>query len=466
MPQTIISADHLGKTYPLYSSKKDRILEALLPFSHRRHTPFSALRDITFSVEKGDMLGIIGVNGSGKSTLLKILAGVVTPTSGSYMVNGRISALLELGASFHPDRTGRENIFLHGALNGLSQREVEVYLPEVIRFAEVGEFIDQPVKRYSSGMFVRLAFAAAIQGDPEILIVDEALSVGDMTFQAKCMAKLQELMDGGVTVLYVSHAIQTISAFCTKALYLDRGSMKMFDETPRVLDQYLADQRAKQNDDQGRTATVRPSRTAVAPSATSYARPIAPLEFKASPSFAERVDFARTGTGEARIVNMELLDENGNPVELLTFDQKVVLHLHVRFDKDCAVYPSYNLRDQRLLYLLGGNFPLEEVPAINGQAGDVCVVEFAFHVPLAEGAYNICGNLAVQMADATFQHADRVTNGIFFTMQKRPVPLTLWNSVYLPNEIAYGVFRGYGVAPVETAATATLETLLDLGYGK
>lgn len=453
MSAPILAVDNLCKSYRLYANKKDRLLEALLPFTRPRHTLFTALKDITFILEKGDMLGIIGVNGSGKSTLLKIIAKVVTPSSGSVSVNGRVSALLELGASFHPERTGMENIFLQGILNGLSRDEVEEYLPEVVRFADIGNFIHQPVKLYSSGMFVRLAFACAIQGNPDILIVDEALAVGDMAFQAKCMDKLREMMDNGVTVLYVSHAMPTISAFCTKALYLDRGVAKMFGDTPAVLDMYLTDQRVAQN-----VATLANSsqrgrgekHASIVEPSTVFASPKLPLSFHNNDLFMERVAYARGGSGEARIVNMELLDEHGNAAELLHFNQKVLLHLHIQFHQSCNIYPSYNVRNQHLLYILGGNFPLENVPPIRGDAGDTCVVEFAFHVPLMEGAYNIQINLAV--GDETTsppRHADRVVNGLFFTVTKRPLPLTLWNTVYLKNDVAYMVVRPKKALPKE-----------------
>lgn len=184
-----INVLHLCKTYPLYARKQDRMLEALDPLRRCRHTLFNALEDVSFTIEQGECVGIIGVNGSGKSTLLKILTGVLTPTGGKIEVNGRVSALLELGAGFHPERTGIENVYFQGTMAGLSKEEIDTYLPKVIEFADIGNFIRQPVKLYSSGMYIRLAFAAAIQGKPDILIVDEALAVGDMAFQFKCMSK-------------------------------------------------------------------------------------------------------------------------------------------------------------------------------------------------------------------------------------------------------------------------------------
>lgn len=235
---TIVEVSNLTKAYKLYSKKSDRLREALDFSGKQYHTPFYALNDVSFAIEKGETIGILGTNGSGKSTLLKILSGVVAPTSGSVMVNGKISALLELGAGFNPEYTGLENIALHGTMMGYSSEEMEKKAEEIIRFADIGEYITQPVKTYSSGMFARLAFAAAINVEPEVLIVDEVLSVGDMRFQIKCMNQMKKMMENGTTILYVSHDISSVRRFCKRSLWLNKGQLMAAGETNEVADQY------------------------------------------------------------------------------------------------------------------------------------------------------------------------------------------------------------------------------------
>ncbi len=219
----VISARELHKTYRDYRHPVDRLLRhfGLVGLGH--HREFHALQDMSFEVRRGETVGIIGRNGSGKSTLLQLLCGIRKPTSGTVQVNGRVSALLELGAGFHPEFTGRENVFLQGAIQGLSRREMEARFDDIAAFADIGEFINQPVKTYSSGMFVRLAFAVSAHVSPDVLVVDEALSVGDIAFQRKCTEKMQALRSAGATILVVSHDLHLVERFCDRALVLDRG---------------------------------------------------------------------------------------------------------------------------------------------------------------------------------------------------------------------------------------------------
>ena len=235
---TIVEVKNLTKAYKLYNKKSDRLREALDFAKKQYHTLFYALNDISFSIEKGEIIGILGTNGSGKSTLLKILSGVVAPTSGSVEVNGKISALLELGAGFNPEYTGLENIALHGTMMGYSPEEMQKKTEEIIRFADIGEYITQPIKTYSSGMFARLAFAAAINVEPEILIVDEVLSVGDMRFQIKCMNQMKKMMEDGTTILFVSHDISSVRRFCKRSIWLNKGQLMSMGETNDVADRY------------------------------------------------------------------------------------------------------------------------------------------------------------------------------------------------------------------------------------
>jgi ABC-type polysaccharide/polyol phosphate transport system ATPase subunit len=240
MEDTIaVSVKNVSKKFLLFGSPKDRLLEALHPFKRKYHREFWALKDISFEVPKGTTLGIVGRNGSGKSTLLQIICSVLKPTLGTVTVNSRVSALLELGAGFNHEFTGRDNVILNGALMGFTRREMEERLPLIESFADIGEFIDQPVKTYSSGMFVRLAFAAAINVDPDILIVDEALAVGDAKFQHKCYNKFLEFQNAGKTILFVSHSTDAIVRHCDYAILLDGGRIVEKGEPKTIINYYM-----------------------------------------------------------------------------------------------------------------------------------------------------------------------------------------------------------------------------------
>lgn len=229
-----ISAKNLTKTYRIFGHPGDRIKQALTLGRVHLHKEFTALKDVSFEIKKGDSLGIIGRNGSGKSTLLQLICGILKPTSGSVEVNGRISALLELGAGFNPEFTGRENVFFQGAVMGVSREEMTRRFDDIAAFADIGEFIDQPVRIYSSGMFVRLAFAVAVNVDPDILIVDEALAVGDMEFQERSISRMKSLQSNGTTILLVSHSIPAVRNFCRHAIWLDGGGVMQSGEADQV----------------------------------------------------------------------------------------------------------------------------------------------------------------------------------------------------------------------------------------
>lgn len=238
----VVKVENLSKVYKLYNAPIDRMKEALHPFKKSYHKEFYALNNVSFEIKKGQTVGIIGKNGSGKSTLLKIITGVLTPTTGQVTVNGRISALLELGAGFNPEYTGMENIYFQGNLMGFERNEMERKVKEILDFADIGDFIHQPVKNYSSGMFARLAFAVAINVEPEILIVDEALSVGDAKFQNKCMSKIKNMQDSGLTILFVSHSTAQVNTLCSSAIWFDDGILKATGVAQDVTSLYIFDQ--------------------------------------------------------------------------------------------------------------------------------------------------------------------------------------------------------------------------------
>lgn len=237
---SVIKIENVSKVYSIYSSPSDRVKEAFDPSRKKYHTEFHALKNIDLEINKGDVVGIIGRNGAGKSTLLKILTGVLTPTQGSYSINGKVSALLELGGGINPEYTGLENIYFNGSIIGLSREQVQERLQEIIDFADIGEFINIPVKTYSSGMVVRLAFAIAINIEPDILIVDEALSVGDVRFQQKSLRKMRELMDKAQAILFVTHDMGTVLNFCNKVVWLKDGEVFRIGTPKDICKQYLS----------------------------------------------------------------------------------------------------------------------------------------------------------------------------------------------------------------------------------
>jgi len=237
--ETVIKFDHVTKQFSKLSHKTFKEFIPALFRGEKTKDNFTALDDISFEIKKGETVGIIGPNGSGKSTILKLIAGVMSPTSGTITVKGNISPLIELGAGFHPELTGRENIFLNGAILGLSQKEIATNLNSIIEFAELQEFIDQPVKHYSSGMYMRLAFAVAVHTHPEILIVDEILAVGDTEFQKKCFNKMEEFKKSkDVTIIFVSHDLNQIKKFCNKAIYINHSKIISQGQVKTVCDKY------------------------------------------------------------------------------------------------------------------------------------------------------------------------------------------------------------------------------------
>lgn len=243
MSEYAIEINNISKVYKLYNRPADRVKEAFHILGKNDVKTYSALTNVSFKVKKGETVGIIGVNGAGKSTLLKIITGVLNPTSGDIIVCGKVSALLELGAGFNNEYSGVDNIYLNGRMMGYSRKEMDERLQKIIDFADIGEFINQPVKTYSSGMFARLAFAVAINVEPDILIVDEALSVGDIFFQNKCFRKFDELKRKGVTILFVSHDIGSVRQMCSRAIWLDKGNVKMYGEASLVCDMYMDEKR-------------------------------------------------------------------------------------------------------------------------------------------------------------------------------------------------------------------------------
>lgn len=373
-----IKVENLSKVYKLYSAPIDRMKEALHPFKKNYHKEFYALNDLNFEIKKGQTVGIIGKNGSGKSTLLKIVTGVLTPTTGKVTVNGRISALLELGAGFNPEYTGMENIYFQGNLMGFERAEMEAKVQEILDFADIGDFIHQPVKNYSSGMFARLAFAVAINVEPEILIVDEALSVGDMAFQAKCFNKFKEFRDKGITILFVTHSTDLIIKYCQSAILINEG-VKIKDgdcketvETFRKLMVNLARKNVEEQEEKQAEKEDKP---------ISKQRNLKEqLSLNAKPIVY--------GSMEAEIIDFGIINDKGIITNQLYHDEDYIIQMTVRFDTD-IIDPifAYTLKSVDGLELTGTNsLNLNQIFG-KIKAGEKATVRFNQNMILNSGQY-------------------------------------------------------------------------------
>ena len=329
--EVAISVRDVTKKYRLFRSPQERMKEALHPFRKRYHQEFWALKGMSFDIPKGEVVGILGRNGSGKSTLLQIIASVLQPTSGTVTANGRVSALLELGAGFNPEFTGRQNVLLNGAIMGVSRDEMSARMPSVIAFAEIGEFFDQPIKIYSSGMFVRLAFAAAIHVDPDILIIDEALAVGDAKFQHKCFQHLAELRKGGKTILFVTHSISLVTTYSEKAYLIDSGELIATGEPGFVVDKYHELLFGNGN------SSANTQSTKISEEAEPKISEILNKAYTEDVCYTRRSynrNETRFGNGDARVIDYVIQSEEFWDVADIVFGSRVSVYAKAVFSKD------------------------------------------------------------------------------------------------------------------------------------
>ena len=376
-----ISVQGVSKIYKLYDKPIDRLKEAVSLTHKSYHRDFFALSDISFDVKKGETVGIIGTNGSGKSTILKIITGVLSPTTGTAEVSGNISALLELGAGFNSEYTGLENIYMNGTMMGFSREEMQRRMDDILRFADIGDFVNQPVKTYSSGMFVRLAFALAINVDPEILIVDEALSVGDVFFQAKCYRRMEEMMKNGTTILMVSHDMGSIIKYCDKVVLLNRGHFVAQGEAGKMVDLYkkiLANQT-----DELAEALIEQKKEALG-------LPVGDVH--TDKSMKERMNLnpevQEYGDGRASFEDFGTLDARGNVTNLLLKGEMFTIRERIRFHApiEMPIF-TYTLRDKKGTDITGTNTMFEGADIKPVKDGDVYTVSFRQKMNLQGGEY-------------------------------------------------------------------------------
>lgn len=388
VPQAVPSSElaiqiqDVGKVYHIYDRPEDRLKQMFLwRFGRHYGRDFWALRHISFEVPKGETFGIIGRNGSGKSTLLQIIAGTLHPTEGQVSVNGRIAALLELGSGFNPEFTGRDNVYMNGAILGLSRAEMDARIGEIIAFADIGEFIDQPTKTYSSGMVVRLAFAVQATVDPDILIVDEALAVGDMYFQSKCMARISQLQRSGTTILFVSHSLQTVKSLCQQAVLLDHGLMKAIGPVDAVADIYSSMQ-LYQPSSQQRSVDMHPTES------DSYRSVM-------QPPFQERIT-ERTGRGDARYCECCIFQQNREVDTVLHGEMcEIVAWLEHHTDLIDTAEVGVLIRNRDGVDLFAINSYFLNRPYPPQRAGNMVRIHFRFPVTMAPGIYNVVLGLRV-----------------------------------------------------------------------
>ncbi len=363
----MVSVENVTKTYPLYRRPSDRLVESLPFFQVHRHQDFHAVRDVTLHVNQGETFALVGPNGSGKSTLLQMIAGVVQPTSGTISVTGKIAALLELGAGFNPEFTGRENVYLNSELHGLSLAKTTSLFPQIEAFADIGAFIDRPVKEYSSGMYVRLAFATAIHVEPDILVVDEALAVGDVRFANRCIRKLEELKEQGTTILFVSHDLGLVKRLCDRAALLLQGKIDLIGSPSDVVNRYVGLVLDPDSEDK------------------SYGR-----------------SNSRHGNGASEIVEARLLSGDGKSCSSFNSGDPVAVDLKILFHQPVE-NPKIGLliRNRLGVDVYGTNTRIENIEFGSFQAGDQLKVQFVFPCHLTRQSYSL--TVATQNQDGTSQ---------------------------------------------------------------
>jgi lipopolysaccharide transport system ATP-binding protein len=395
----------ISKCYRLYDKPYDRLKHAIYPHVDKlfRRPPknyardFWALRDVSFEVKKGETVGIIGPNGSGKSTLLQIIAGTLDATQGAIKVNGRVAALLELGSGFNPDFTGRENVYMNAAIQGFSNREIDEKFDEIVAFADIGDFMDQPVKVFSSGMYVRLAFAVSVAVMPDVLVVDEALAVGDMAFQAKCMGHIRKMIESGATVLFVSHDISVVKALCNRCLYLEEGHVVKYGKSVDVTGLYVARSHLQINSILSTDPSTETKSSFNLTHQGINVRTDAVVNFGPATS--------RYGDGRVTVLDVKLLGRAGIPTEQLELGESFEIQISVLIRADLPnIAWGYSMRDLKGQMLIGMMSTSDQrLRPVAVKAGDSFVFSIKGTNPLQAGVYTLAVGIELPVA-ANRQH--------------------------------------------------------------
>jgi lipopolysaccharide transport system ATP-binding protein len=414
--EVILDVRSVSKTYLVYRRPIDRLKQMFARRGRKYYDEVKALHDVSFELRRGEALGVLGRNGAGKSTLLQLVAGTVTPTTGEVQHAGRVSALLELGSGFNPEFTGRENVFLNGAILGIGEAEMRARYDEIAAFADIGEFLDRPVKTYSSGMFVRLAFAVATSVDPDLLIVDEALSVGDVVFQQRCAVRIRQMREKGTSILFVSHDLEAVKRICERAIVLEHGCMVKAGPAAMVAHWYLA--RVI-----GDGLQEGPAAAAATPGAEPAATPGQPTDFP----------WLRHGDGNGEIVSSEVLDARGVPGKVFKLDDEVTFRFDVLYKVDlpsCGL--GFYLRDKLGTDVIGVNTFQESTVVGPVKKGDVVRYEFKLPLRIRPGAYGVSPAAAYNQEDLRF--LDWIHNAVVIEIHD-PTPKHLVFGVHHPKVV-------------------------------
>lgn len=385
MSEVAIRVDDVSKLYKLYDKPSDRLKESLGLTRKKLYKEHYALHNVSFDVKRGETVGIIGTNGSGKSTILKIITGVLNPSGGHVEIDGRISALLELGAGFNMEYTGIENIYLNGTMIGFSREEIDAKMQDILDFADIGDFVHQPVKTYSSGMFVRLAFAVAINIDPEILIVDEALSVGDVFFQAKCYKKFEDFKKMGKTILFVSHDLGSISKYCDRVVLLNRGK-KLAEGTPKEMVSMY--KRIMVNQDKAEEIAAHQMDMSSLEEEDEKEIKEAACEGQWKKHYNLNPDVDEYGNGAAEIEDFAIIDENGNYTNAIVKGTRFRLKSKVKFKQDIhdPIF-TYTFKNIQGVAITGTNTMYEKKDVPLAKEGETYVATFEQDMFLQGGEY-------------------------------------------------------------------------------
>ena len=402
MNEIAISVKNLSKKYHLYDSPSHRLKEALHPFRKKYHREFWALREISFEVRKGESIGIIGQNGSGKSTLLQLICGTLTSTEGEISVNGRVAALLELGAGFNPEFTGRQNVYMNGALMGFTKEETDGQFERIAAFADIGEFIDQPVKTYSSGMYVRLAFAAAINVDPDILVVDEALSVGDAAFQSRCFEKIKGMQRAGKTIIFVTHGLNVVPDICTGAVLLDSGKILQTGKPRDVINTYSAMVIEREEAYLKRLS----GKAGKGSSAVVETEPIEQTD-RMQNAGAQPEESLRYGEGGAEVIYHDVMDSSGQAVPIIETGKRYRVVSRVKFYKDVP-QPMTGMLIKTLtgIAICGASTYQSGISFLPAKEGDVVETTFEFDAFFNPGIYMLTVGVS-ELVDFHIKPLDR-----------------------------------------------------------
>ena len=429
MSAPVVEFSRLSKSYPIYSSAALRLKELATLNRRSFHTDYWALRDISFTVNRGETFCVVGENGSGKSTLLQICAGILEPTEGTATVTGRVSALLELGAGFNPEFSGRDNVYLNGAILGFSRKAMDSRFHEIEAFAEIGDFINRPVKTYSSGMIVRLAFAVAIHVDPEILLVDEALAVGDVYFRQRCMRKVHELRSKGITILFVSHSTGDIKALGDRALWLEHGRLMAIGKTDLIVSKYLAAMAAKDADYRSHEAPAERKHSHEPPSEVVEGLP--------------NIDH-RFGDGRAEVLGIAATSPDGARLASLQPSSTIVVRISVRAKANLdRPIVGFMLRNHLGVDFAGTNTAREGYDLPPLLMGETCTVDFYLDLP---ALYASLFSFSPAVADGTLHQysiCDWIDNALVLPMEYGDAPI--YGQVHFPCRVQVNTKIGAGV---------------------